>query len=64
MSEPPISYIERPDATPEAQHSALAAVYRFALDCYAKKKAAPESRPDDEKGRSSNDSLASNHSTT
>jgi hypothetical protein len=42
-----IRYAQRPDATPEAELSALAAVYRFVLDCRAKKEAAPESRPDD-----------------
>jgi hypothetical protein len=55
MSEIPISYIARPDATPEAERSALAAIYRIVL---SKKEAAPECRPDDEKGTSSNDSLA------
>jgi hypothetical protein len=37
-------------ATPEAEVSALANVYRFVLDCHAKKEAAPESRPDAAKG--------------
>jgi len=37
----------------------------FVFDCYRKKEAAtsPVSRPDDEKGRSSNDSLASTDCT-
>ena len=29
MTSPRITYSPRPDATPEAEHSALAAVYRF-----------------------------------
>jgi hypothetical protein len=41
-----IHYTQRPDATPEAELGALASVYRFVLDCHAKKEAAPESRPD------------------
>jgi hypothetical protein len=47
MSSPRIAYSARADATPEAELSALAAVYRFVLDCRAKKEAAPESRPND-----------------
>lgn len=48
MSNPAISYAPRPDATPEAETSALASVYRYIiLDCRAKKEAAPESRPED-----------------
>jgi hypothetical protein len=62
MSSPPIIYASHSDTT--SQVPARLAALRFVLDCYAKKEAAPESRPDDEKGRSSNDSLASNHSTT
>lgn len=41
---PPITYTPRPDATPEGELNALAAVYRLILD---RKKAAPESRPND-----------------
>ena len=37
---PTITYASRPEATPEGELSALAAVYRFILDCNAKKKAA------------------------
>jgi len=43
---PRITYATRPDATPEAELSAVANVFRFVLDCHAKKEAAPESRPD------------------
>ncbi len=63
MPNPTVSYIPRPDATPEAELSALASAYRFILDCHAKKEAAPESRPEDEKERSVHDSLASTNYT-
>ena len=46
MTERLISYAPHSEAAPESESNALAAVYRFVL---AKKKAAPESRPD-EKG--------------
>jgi hypothetical protein len=35
-----IAYVQRPDATPEAELNVLANVYRFILDCHAKKIAA------------------------
>jgi hypothetical protein len=43
------SYAPHPDATAEAEISALANVYRFILDCHARKGAAtsPVSPPDD-----------------
>ena len=41
---PNVTYAPRADASPSAEISALAAVYKFVL---AKKEAAPESRPDD-----------------
>jgi hypothetical protein len=44
-SEPSISYAQRPDDTPE-EGPVLANVYRFIIDCHAKKEAAPESRPE------------------
>ena len=48
MSGRGITYAPRPDATPEAEVSALANVLRYALDCHANKEAAPrQSRPDD-----------------
>ena len=52
MSSPRIAYASRPDATPEGELHALCAVYRFILDCHAKKEAAPESRPEDAERRS------------
>ena len=57
-SEAHIAYAQRAGITPEAEVAAVASVLRFILECHAKKEAAPESRPDDEKERSRNDSLA------
>jgi hypothetical protein len=47
MNSARIVYRPREDASAEAELSALVNVYRFVLDCRAKKEAAPESRPDD-----------------
>jgi hypothetical protein len=48
MSDAPrITYSSRPDATPETELSALAAIYKLCLENHVKKEAAPESRPDD-----------------
>jgi hypothetical protein len=47
VDRPSITYALRTDTTQEAEISTLANVYRFVLDCHAKKEAAPESRPDD-----------------
>jgi hypothetical protein len=40
VSAPRITYVPRPDATQEAELNALASVYRFILNCRAKKNAA------------------------
>lgn len=58
-----ITYSRRQDASQEAEFSSLASVYRFVLDCHAKKEAAPESRPNDAKERSVHDSRASTNCT-
>jgi hypothetical protein len=51
VNSPRFTYTSRPDATPEAELSALAAVYRFILDCHAKKMAAePAPEPDGRDG--------------
>jgi hypothetical protein len=42
-----VVYRVRPDATPEAELKALAAVYRFILDCHARKEAVRPDGPDD-----------------
>jgi hypothetical protein len=47
VTDAPIAPVPRPETTPEEELSALAAVYRFILDCHARKGAAPASRPDD-----------------
>ena len=62
MPEPAVGVRCVADATP--QTSARLAALLFVLHCHIRREAAPEIRLDDEKGRSSNDSLASNHSTT
>jgi hypothetical protein len=51
MDSPRITYTSRPDATPEAELNVLANVYRFILDCHAKKKGGPaKTALDDRKG--------------
>jgi hypothetical protein len=52
VSAPRISYIPRPDATPEAELNVLASVYRFILNCRAKENAAgvTSTNGDDAKG--------------
>ena len=44
---PPISYAPRPDATPEAEVSALAAVYRIVLSAKQKDRLLDKGGPDD-----------------
>jgi hypothetical protein len=57
---PRIVYRTRDDATPEAQASALAGIYRLVLDSAKKRgRLLDKSGPDDEKERSRNASLAS-----
>ena len=55
-----IRYAQRPDATPEAELSALVAVYRIVLG--AQKGTAPESRPDD--GTKIKEDSANEHRST
>ena len=49
MDKPFISYAPHPDAAPVAEVSALANVYKFVLDCHAKKRGRllDKSGPDD-----------------
>jgi hypothetical protein len=47
MNSPRITYIQRPDATPEAELNVLANVYRFILDCHAKQEGGPATAPTD-----------------
>lgn len=59
MSEARIIYTPRPDATPESEAAALAAVYRFILfESSARKEAAHPGSPDDAKEGSRDDSRA------
>jgi hypothetical protein len=63
MSSPRIIYTPRPDATPEAELSNLANVYRFIIDSHANTNAAGVSSTNgDDAERGLNDS-ASNDST-
>jgi hypothetical protein len=51
MDSPRITYTPLPDVTPDAELNVLANVYRFILDCYAKKMAAePAPEPDGRDG--------------
>jgi hypothetical protein len=50
MSSPRITFASRPDATPEAEVNVRANVYRFILDCHAKKMAPEPDSRDDQKG--------------
>jgi hypothetical protein len=53
MSSAHITYSQRPEASAKNEFTALANVYRFVLDCRAKREAAPrQSRPDDPERRS------------
>jgi hypothetical protein len=47
VTDAPIAPVPRPETTPEAELRALAAVYRFILDCHARKGVVPAIRPDD-----------------
>jgi len=63
VSCPEVVYHMRPDATPEAELDALSAVYRFILDCHAKKEDRPTtSGPDDAMKGSKHDRATPNHS--
>ncbi len=50
MDSPRITYASRPGATAEAELNVLANVYRFILDCHAKKEAAHPAAPNEAKG--------------
>jgi hypothetical protein len=42
MAEPRITYVPRPDATPQSEISALANAYKFILQCGEEKRATSE----------------------
>jgi len=48
MNRPTLKYAPLPDATPECELDALAAVYSFVLEAHAKKKAAASSGQEDD----------------
>ena len=62
MSSPNVRYKPRPEATPEVAVDALSNVYRFILNCRAKKKAARPGGPDDAERRSSDIGATKNYS--
>ena len=62
MNCPEVIYRPRPNATPETEISALAACYRFILDCHAKKEGARPGAPDDTK-ESKHDGAATKNRT-
>lgn len=45
VDSPRVAYAPHTDATAEGELNALGNIYKFVLDCRAKKKAAPEGRP-------------------
>lgn len=47
MSSAHITYFQRPEASVKNEFTALANVYRFVLDCRAKKEATRPGSPDD-----------------
>ncbi len=62
MNNSHIIYRSRPESTPGTELTAIANVYRFVLDCRAKKEPAPESRPDD--GTKVKEDSANEHRST
>ena len=56
-----VVYRPRESATPEAELSALAAIYKLCISSHAQKEAAPESRPDD--ARKDQDARTYSHCT-
>jgi hypothetical protein len=57
QSLPGIAYAQRPDALPDAELSTLAAIYRFVLDCHAKKEATRPGSPDNPERRSDDNTV-------
>ncbi len=55
MVKPRIVYRPHPDTTPESELNTFASVYRFILNCHAKKEGGPATALDDAKARSSDD---------
>jgi hypothetical protein len=63
MNSPRITYVPRPDANPQAELDALRNIYRFILDCKAKKEGGPTTAPNDTRGGSRNGSRANKNYT-
>jgi ribosome recycling factor len=63
MNSARITYTQRSDATSEDEVAALRNIYRFIIDCHAKKEATRPSSPDDAKERSENVSSATQNYT-
>jgi hypothetical protein len=61
MTEPRISYSGYPDTSPEAEISVLAAIYKLAINCHARKEATRPGSPDAAK-EIKNDSRPKHHS--
>jgi hypothetical protein len=59
-----LTYVQNPDASPEAEISALAGVYRLCLEsCRATKEATRPGGPDDAKEKIKNDSRHQHRNT-
>jgi hypothetical protein len=61
MTEPRISYSGYADTSPEAEISVLAAIYKLAISCHARKEATRPGSPDAAK-EIKNDSRPKHHS--
>jgi hypothetical protein len=61
VREPTISYNPRPDATPEVEVTALAAIYKLCLSSHERKGAVAETRPED--ARKDRDAGTQSHCT-
>jgi hypothetical protein len=61
MNSAHITYTQRSDATSEDEVAALRNIYRFIIDCHAKKEATRSGSPDDAK-EIKNDSRHEHHS--
>ena len=62
MGEPAVTYAQRPDATPEAEISALAAIYRIVLGAKQRDRILDKGGPDD--GTKVKEDSANEHRST
>ncbi len=63
MPDPVVAYVPSPDVTPEAEISALASVYKFVLDCHAKKNAASVTSTDGDDAKGSRHEVRANEAS-